>query len=165
MKMNDMHMNSDQPSFNSNDQVDLTGLEPAQAPAYSAGEQVTVLVDHVMGDMVMKMKGAPATIVAGYHTRAYAVTFYTNDGSHELVTDHKWIIQREIEGQTDDSAPLADGTEITMLANHMPGMRGAKATIVSSQVSNVYIVDVAPFEGQKAMNNHRWLLQSELKAK
>lgn len=159
-----MQMNGKNSNYNPNDQVSLEGLAAAQEPAFHAGDKVTVLVDHVMGGMVMKMKGAPATIVAGYHTRVYAVTFYTNDGTHELVTDHKWIIQREIEGQTDDSTPLAAGTEITMLANHMPGMKGAKATIVSSQVSNVYIVDVAPFEGQASMKNHRWLIQSELKA-
>ena len=159
MKMDGMQMND---SNGSNQQVSLNGLAPAEAPRYNDGDKVTVLVDHVMGGMVMKMKGAPATIVAGYHTRAYAVTFYTTD-THTLVTDHKWIIQREIQGQTDESAPLADGTEIVMEASHMPGMKGAKATIVSSQESNVYIVDVPPYEGQAEMKDHRWLLQSEMK--
>ncbi|PWG00346.1 YdhK family protein [Levilactobacillus bambusae] len=162
MNMNGMNMGASDPNYNPNDQVSLDGLKPAQEPCYKKGDQVTLLVDHVMAHMIMKMKGAPATIVAGYNTRAYAVDFYTTN-DHTYVKDHKWVIQREIKGQTDDSAPLANGTEITMEANHMAGMKGATGTIVSSQAGNVYIVDVPPYDGQPAMNNHRWFLQDEMK--
>ncbi|WP_057769457.1 DUF1541 domain-containing protein [Lactobacillus selangorensis] len=155
----DMKMNANQ-----NEQVPLDGLEPAVDPCYEKGDQVTLLVDHVMAHMIMKMKGAPATIVAGYHTRAYAVDFYTTN-DHTFVKDHKWIIQREIKGETDDSPALANGTEITMEAAHMPGMKGAKATIVDSADENIYIVDVPPYQGQQAMMNHRWFLQSEMQTR
>ncbi|UDM31896.1 DUF1541 domain-containing protein [Lentilactobacillus laojiaonis] len=158
----DMDNQMNNSNYNPNDQVPLEGLMVAQAPNFKKGDSVTLLVDHVMAHMVMKMKGAPATIVAGYNTRAYAVDFYTTN-DHTLVKDHKWIIQREIKGETDDSPALSIGSKITIEANHMPGMRGAEATIVDSQEGNIYIVDVPAYEGQKPMMNHRWFMQDEMK--
>lgn len=145
-------------------QVSLKGLKKATKPAYKKGEKVTVLVDHKMPGEDMKMKGAPATIVAGYHTRVYEVDFHTTD-NNTSVKNHKWVIQREIKGEKDSSKPLKKGAKVTLEANHMKGMKGAKATIVSSKETNVYIVNIDAYKGQQAMMNHRWFTQSELKAR
>ena len=56
---------------------------------------------------------------------------------------------------------LADGTEVTLLADHMTGMKGAKATIDHSTDETVYMVD---FEaGAMTMTNHKWVVDSEIR--
>ena len=55
---------------------------------------------------------------------------------------------------------LADGTEVTLLAEHMEGMEGVKATIASSTDETVYMVDYET-DGMK-MTNHKWVVESEI---
>ena len=83
---------------------------------------------------------------------------YTPAGGGDPVTDHKWVVQEEIEDAGD--ARLADGTEVTLLAEHMEGMEGVKATIASSTDETVYMVDYET-DGMK-MTNHKWVVESEI---
>ncbi|GED00104.1 hypothetical protein KVA01_22580 [Kocuria varians] len=128
------------------------GITAAKNPTYPVGTEVTLTTDHMAG-----MKGAPATVVGAYDTVAYAVDYTPTDGG-EKVTDHKWVVQQELKDA--GSEPLADGTEVTIEADHMPGMKGAKGTVVSSTTQTVYMVDYQA-DGM-TMKNHKWVVEDEM---
>ncbi|RQW76135.1 DUF1541 domain-containing protein [Lysinibacillus composti] len=48
-----------------------------------------------------------------------------------------------------------------ILADHMPNMKGAEATIVGAYDTTVYMVDYISTAGEK-VKNHKWLVESEL---
>ncbi|PZP04103.1 MAG: hypothetical protein DI618_02620 [Dermacoccus nishinomiyaensis] len=129
------------------------GIEKAASPKYPVGTQVILTDNHMMG-----MDGAKATIVGAYDTYTYAVNFTPTTGG-EPVKDHKWVVQQEIKDA--GSKQLADGTEVTLEAEHMKGMKGAKATIASSTDETVYMVDYEA--GGMKMTNHKWVVESEIK--
>ena len=129
------------------------GIEKAASPKYPVGTQVILTADHMMG-----MDGAKATIVGAYDTYTYAVNFTPTTGG-DPVKDHKWVVQEEIEDAGDQR--IADGTEVTLEAEHMKGMKGAKATIASSTDETVYMVDYEA--GGMKMTNHKWVVESEIK--
>lgn len=129
------------------------GIETAASPTYPVGTEVTLTADHMEG-----MDGANATIAGAYDTYTYAVDFTPSAGG-EPVKDHKWVVQQEIKDAGDER--LADGTEVTLEAEHMEGMKGAKATIASSTDETVYMVDYES-DGM-TMTNHKWVVESEIK--
>lgn len=53
------------------------------------------------------------------------------------------------------------GSKAIILANHMPNMKGAEATIVGAYDTTVYMVDYISMTGEK-VKNHKWLVESEL---
>lgn len=128
------------------------GIEEAENPTYPVGTEVTLTADHMPG-----MNGAPATISGAFDTTAYSVSYTPTNGG-EPVTDHRWVVHEELvdPGQ----APLADGTEVVLDAEHMPGMQGAEATIDSSTQETVYMVDIDTEE--MTMTNHKWVTESEI---
>lgn len=128
------------------------GMKEATDPEYPVGTEVTLTADHMEG-----MNGARATIVGAYDTYTYAIDYTPVDGG-DPVTDHKWVVQEELDGAGD--ARLDDGTEVTVTADHMEGMDGATATIASSTDETVYVVDYEA-DGMK-MTNHKWVVDSEI---
>ncbi|KYH45437.1 DUF1541 domain-containing protein [Branchiibius sp. NY16-3462-2] len=128
------------------------GIKNAASPKYPVGTKVKLTADHMEG-----MKGAKATIAGAYDTYTYAVNFTPTTGG-DPVTDHKWVVQQEIRDAGDKR--LADGTKVTLEAEHMDGMKGAKATIASSTGQTVYMVDYES-DGME-MTNHKWVTQSEI---
>lgn len=128
------------------------GIAEASEPTYPVGTEVQLTADHMEG-----MEGATATISGAFDTYTYSVN-YTPAGGGDPVTDHKWVVQEEIEDAGD--ARLADGTEVTLLAEHMEGMEGVKAIIASSTDETVYMVDYET-DGMK-MTNHKWVVESEI---
>lgn len=128
------------------------GIVDASDPEFPVGTEVTLMADHMPG-----MEGAPATIVGAYDTYAYAVDYTPTTGG-DPVTDHRWVVQEDLENAPDER--LADGTEVTLAANHMEGMEGAEATIVSSTDETVYMVDYEA-DGM-TMTNHKWMVESEI---
>src|SRR5699024_12139645 len=120
---------------------------------YPAGTEVTLTAEHMEG-----MDGANATIAGAFDTYTYAVNFTPTTGGNP-VKDHKWVVQEEIKDAGDQR--LADGTEVTLEAEHMEGMKGAKATIASSTDQTVYMVDYES-DGM-TMTNHKWVVESEIK--
>ena len=129
------------------------GIEKAASPKYPVGTHVTLTAGHMTG-----MDGAKATIVGAFDTYTYAVTFTPTTGG-EPVKDHKWVVQEEIKDA--GTKRLPDGTEVTLEAEHMEGMKGAKATIASSTDQTVYMVDYEA-DGM-TMTNHKWVVESEIK--
>ncbi|MEH7455261.1 YdhK family protein [Gottfriedia acidiceleris] len=130
------------------------GLKVAENPTYKVGSKATITEGHMEG-----MKGAEATIVGAYDTIAYAVTYTPTNGG-EKVPNHKWVIQEEIkEANTKQFEP---GAEVTLNADHMKGMKGAKVTIDSAEHTTVYMIDFKPTNGGETVKNHKWLTESEL---
>lgn len=128
------------------------GIRAAASPRFPVGSTVKLTADHMEG-----MAGATAKVTGAYSTYTYAVTYTPTTGGAP-VTDHKWVVQQEIKDAGDQR--LADGTPVTLLADHMAGMKGAQGTIVSSTDQTVYMVDYEA--GGMAMKNHKWVVESEL---
>ncbi|GAA1857714.1 YdhK family protein [Brevibacterium marinum] len=127
------------------------GIEKASDPKFAVGDDVVLSADHMPG-----MKGADATITGAFDTTAYAVSYTPTDGG-DPVKNHKWVVHEELDDP--GSAPLKDGTKVTLEAEHMPGMKGAKATIDGSTDETVYMVDVDT--GDMTMTNHKWVVEDE----
>jgi len=132
------------------------GLKVAENPTFPVGSNAIIHSDHMPG-----MKGAEATIVGAYDTTVYTVT-YTPTTGVAPVTNHKWVIHEELAdaGET----PLEPGTEVTINADHMEGMKGATATIDSAEETTVYMVDFTSTTGEE-VTNHKWVTEGELSAK
>ena len=128
------------------------GMVPAEDPEFPVGTEVTLTADHMEG-----MEGATATITGAFETTTYSVSFTPTDGG-DPVTDHKWVVHEELESPGE--APLAEGNEVVITAEHMAGMEGADATIDSAIDETVYMVD---FEADgMMMTNHKWVVESEI---
>jgi len=72
------------------------GLKNADNPTYKVGSRAIIEGDHMEG-----MRGAEATIAGAYDTVAYVVSYTPTNGG-EVVEDHKWVIQEEIEGAKEE---------------------------------------------------------------
>ena len=128
------------------------GIEEAADPTYAVGETVTLTADHMSG-----MEGAEATISGAFDTTTYSVSYTPSEGG-DPVSDHKWVVHEELEDP--DEAPLAEGAQVVLAADHMPGMAGAEATIDSATDETVYMVDF-DMDGMEMMN-HKWVVESEI---
>lgn len=128
------------------------GMTEATDPEYPAGTEVILTADHMEG-----MDGATATVVGAYDTYTYAIDFTPTTGE-DPITDHRWVVQEELEDAGDERLP--DGTEVMVTAGHMEGMDGAAATIASSTDETVYVVDYEA-DGM-TMTNHKWVVESEI---
>lgn len=130
------------------------GIQEAENPAYTVGEEVTIQTDHMAG-----MNGAQGKVVGAFDTIAYEVSYTPTNGS-DPVMNHKWVVQEEIADSGDEI--LEPGTEVTLEAFHMQGMEGAEATIESASDTIVYMVDYQPTSGGDVVRNHKWVTEDEL---
>ena len=130
------------------------GLTEAENPTYPVGSEAIIETDHMEG-----MKGATAIIVGAFDTTAYSINYPPTDGG-EKVIDHKWVVHEEIEDPA--PAPLEKGTEVTVLADHMEGMEGAKAEIESVEQTTVYMIDYSSTLDGEEVKNHKWVVEDEL---
>jgi hypothetical protein len=131
-------------------------LKEAKDPAFPVDSKAIIKANHMKG-----MNGAEATIVGAYDTTVYTVSYTPTTGGKK-VTDHKWVIHEELKDS--GNQPLKEGTEVTLNADHMKGMKGAKATIDSAEQTTVYMVDYTPTTGGEKVTNHKWVTESELSA-
>jgi hypothetical protein len=154
--MDHKNMNMDHMGHSSSGQIPK-GLIEKENPTYKVGSQAIIKADHMEG-----MNGAKATIVGAYDTTAYAVSYTPTTGG-EKVKNHKWVIQEEIKNA--GSEKLKPGTEVTIEADHMEGMKGATGTIDSAEQTTVYMIDYTPAAGGEKVKNHKWVTESELSTK
>ncbi|MEC0275802.1 YdhK family protein [Peribacillus frigoritolerans] len=133
------------------------GLKEAMNPKFKVGSKAIINSDHMEG-----MEGAEATIVSAFDTTVYTISYIPTTG-REKVTNHKWIIHKEIQDTTDK--PYKPGDEVIVEADHMKGMKDAKAVIDSVQQTTVYMVDYTSTTGGEQVKNHKWVTESELSAK
>lgn len=55
------------------------------------------------------------------------------------------------------------GSQAILEANHLEGMKGAKATIVGAYDTIAYIVSYTPTTGGERVENHKWVIHEEIK--
>ena len=168
MNMDDssMMMSSDSSMMSSESDMDMEGmmhddsgelpdgLKKAENPKYEVGSTAIIQADHMEG-----MKGAEATIVGAFDTTVYEVSYQPTTGA-ERVENHKWVTQEEIE-EAGESV-IANGTEVTLEADHMEGMDDAPATIEASKTTTIYMIDYEPTTGGDTVKNHKWVTEDEL---
>ena len=130
------------------------GLKEAEDPTYKVGDTAKILTDHMEG-----MEGAEATIVGAFDTIAYEVSYDPTNGDPRE-ENHKWVVQEEVKDASED--PLTAGSEVTLEADHMKGMEGAKAVIESYEKTTVYMIDYTPATGGKEVKNHKWVTEDEV---
>ena len=130
------------------------GMKEAENPTYPVESEVVIENDHMPG-----MKGAKGTVVGVFDTIAYEVT-YKDTKTGETVANHKWVVHEELENAQDE--PYQAGDEVVLEASHMPGMKGATATIDSAEKTNVYMVTYTDTESGKEIENHKWMSEDEL---
>lgn len=129
------------------------GIKKAAGPKFDVGDTVVLSADHMPG-----MKGAEATVSGAFDTTTYSISYTPTDGG-DPVKDHKWVVHEELKDP--GKAPLKKGDKATVNADHMPGMKGAEATIDSATDETVYMVDIKTDEME--MTNHKWVVESEMK--
>ncbi|MBM6623394.1 YdhK family protein [Micrococcaceae bacterium RIT802] len=66
-----------------------------------------------------------------------------------------------IEKAADPRFPV--GAKVTLEANHMPGMKNAPATISGAFTTTAYAVDYTPTDGGPEVEDHKWVVQEELR--
>lgn len=130
------------------------GLKEAKQPKYPVGSQVIIHADHMPG-----MDGAKATVTGAFDTIVYTVT-YTSTTGGDPVKNHKWVIHEEIENAGDK--PFQPGDEVVLNADHMEGMKRAKAVIDSAKQTTVYMIDYTDTETGQKVTNHKWVTEDEL---
>lgn len=130
------------------------GMKEAENPAYPVGSEVIIENDHMPG-----MKGAKGTVVGVFDTTAYEVT-YDDTETGETVANHKWVVHEELENAQDE--PYQAGDEVVLEASHMPGMKGATATVDSAEKTNMYMVTYTDTETGEKIENHKWMSEDEL---
>jgi hypothetical protein len=54
------------------------------------------------------------------------------------------------------------GSEAIIEADHMPGMKGAVATIVGAYETTAYSVTYYPTTGEEPVKNHKWVIHEEI---
>ncbi|MDY6054980.1 YdhK family protein [Micrococcus sp.] len=65
--------------------------------------------------------------------------------------------------RTAESPEYPVGTEVTLAADHMPGMDGATATVVGAFDTVTYAVTYTPTDGGPEVEDHKWVVQEELR--
>ncbi|GHI00128.1 YdhK family protein [Neobacillus kokaensis] len=130
------------------------GLAKAENPTYPVESKVIIHAEHMPG-----MEGAEATVSGAFDTTVYSVTYTPTTGGNP-VKNHKWVVHEEIENASDK--PYKQGDEVVLNAEHMKGMKGAKATIDTAEPTTVYMVDYTDTKTGEKITNHMWVTESEL---
>lgn len=67
------------------------------------------------------------------------------------------------EGLKDAENPTYEvGSKAMINEDHMPGMKGAEATIVGAYSTTVYSLSYDPTDGGKRVEDHKWVIHEEL---
>ncbi|WP_449355694.1 YdhK family protein [Virgibacillus natechei] len=135
-----------------------TMVQEAENPKYEVGSTATITAEHMNME---GMNGAEATITGAYDTTAYTISFTPTTGG-DPVEEHNWVIHEELLVEDPGDASIEPGTEVTLNADHMKGMNGAKAVIDSAVETTVYMINFTPTTGGEEVVNHKWVVESEL---
>lgn len=63
---------------------------------------------------------------------------------------------------TATNAKYPVGSRVTILADHMTGMKGAKGTVAAVYATTTYAVDYTPTTGGAVVKDHKWVVQQEI---
>ncbi|MGC5049543.1 DUF1541 domain-containing protein [Micrococcus porci] len=108
-----------------------------------------------------KDAGAAATSAASTGGPSGAAS--SSDAGH-MGMDHKMDGGPAPAGiATEDEPKYKVGEQVTLTADHMPGMKGATATIAGAYDTTAYSVDYTPTDGGAKVTDHKWVVQEEVK--
>lgn len=62
-----------------------------------------------------------------------------------------------------DNPAYPIGSQAVMSTDHMPGMKGATATIVGAYDTTAYVVTYTPTTGGDPVKGHKWVIHEEIK--
>lgn len=74
--------------------------------------------------------------------------------------EHDGSIPDSMVDATNPKFPV--GSNVTLLANHMPGMKDSEGEVVQAYETKIYEVSYQPTTGGKMVNNHQWVVNEEL---
>lgn len=78
--------------------------------------------------------------------------------------EHSDMMNEVPQGLKEASNPeFKVGSQAIITEGHMPGMKGATATIVGAYDTNIYAVSYTPTTGGEPVKNHKWVVQQDLK--
>jgi len=114
-------------------------------------------------------------IVIGIVTLVTAFTL-TACGSDEKETstdenmemDHSGM-NHSSTGEVPEDLKVADnptykvGSQVILETDHMEGMKGAEATITGAYETTAYVISYMPTSGGERVENHKWVIQEEIK--
>jgi hypothetical protein len=72
-------------------------------------------------------------------------------------------------GEVPESLKVAEnptyevGSQAILETDHMEGMKGAVATIVGVYATTAYVISYTPTTGGETVENHKWVIQEEIK--
>lgn len=130
------------------------GMKKAESPKYAVGSAVIIEKGHLPG-----MEGAEATVVGAYDTTVYRVSYEPVTGGAR-VENHEWVVHEELEEA--NAEPFKPGSEVTITAEHMEGMKGAVASVDTAEPMTVYVIDFTPDGSSEKVKNHLWVTEYEL---
>ncbi|UXR48016.1 YdhK family protein [Staphylococcus simulans] len=129
-------------------------MHHARHSQFDVGDDVRLKEGHMPG-----MMNADGKVKGAYNTCVYEVSYQPTDGGKK-VSHHKWVVNEEIENAPKEG--FKKGDTVTLKANHMKGMKGAKATIDKVEKTTVYTVDYKDKDNGKMIKNHMWMTEDEL---
>lgn len=62
-----------------------------------------------------------------------------------------------------ENPTFEEGSQAILETDHMEGMKGAEATIVGAYDTTVYTISYTPTTGGERVENHKWVIQEEIK--
>lgn len=91
-----------------------------------------------------------------------------NSGMNHSGTDHSEMnhsAQGEVPQGLKEAANPAfkPGSEAVIQEGHMPGMKGATATIAGAYETTAYVLTYTPTTGGEPVKHHRWIIHEEIK--
>lgn len=92
-----------------------------------------------------------------------------NNESEQEDTDVKMEMNHSGSGEVPENLKVAEnptykvGSEAIIKTEHMEGMDGAVATIVSAYDTTAYAISYTPVTGGERVENHKWVIQEEIK--
>ncbi|TQR20776.1 YdhK family protein [Psychrobacillus vulpis] len=84
-------------------------------------------------------------------------------------TEENMHMNHSSSGEVPSSLKVAEnptfkvGSKAIIEADHMEGMNGAEATIVGAYDTTVYTISYTPTNGGERVENHKWVIQEEIK--
>ena len=88
---------------------------------------------------------------------------------HENIEMDHSSMNHSSTGEVPENLKVADnptyevGSQAILKTDHMAGMNGAEATIVGAYNTTVYTISYTPTSGGDRVENHKWVIQEEIK--
>ena len=92
-----------------------------------------------------------------------------NNNNESKQEDMKMEMNHSGTGEVPENLKVAEnptykvGSEAIIKSNHMEGMDGAVATIVGAYDTTAYAISYTPVNGGERVENHKWVIQEEIK--